>query len=196
VELELELLSLPTDRRNLAMEELAKLEPLKVKLLESRAELEASLNQLEVRAPIAGIIHDSQVGGLRSVVVEATPIMYVVPTDRPVSAILRIDAHDIDQVHMRQSVSMRFSAFNRRAMSIIEGEVVGLSPDAFVDPVTRGYYYEARVAFEGDAVQRLDGRLLVPGMPVEGFFATEPQTPFAYVTRPLLSYFSRAYRDA
>jgi HlyD family secretion protein len=195
VELELELLALPVERRDLAVEELSKLQPLKVKLLEGRAELLARLDQLDVRTPITGRIHDSQVGGLRSVVIEATPIMYVVPTDRPADAIVRIDARDIDQVHLGQETSLRFTAFNRRATPVITGEVVGLSPDAYVDPVTRTYYYEARVGFAGDALAGLHGRLLVPGMPVEAFFATEEQTPFTYVTKPLVDYFNRAYRD-
>ena len=48
-----------------------------------------------------------------------------------------------------------------------------LSPDAYVDQVTRSYYYEARIAFSDEALKGLDGKLLVPGMPVEAFFTTE-----------------------
>jgi HlyD family secretion protein len=195
VELELELLALPVDRRNLAVEELSKLEPLKVKLTESRSEVMAELDQLEVRSPVAGIIHDSQVGGLRSVVIEATPIMSVVPTDRPANAVVRIDSRDIDQVHAGQGVSLRFSSFNRRATPMVAGEVIRLSPDAFIDQVTRNYYYEARIAIPEDASAALGDKLLVPGMPVEAFFTTTEQTPFTYITKPVVDYFNRAYRD-
>jgi HlyD family secretion protein len=195
VELELELLGLPVERRSLAVEELSKLQPLKVKLTESRAEITEQLEQLEVRTPVSGIIHDSQVHGLRSVVVEATPIMYVVPTERPAIAVVRVDARDIDQVHAGQEGSLRFSAFHRRATPIITGEVITVSPDAYVDPVTRSYYYEARIAIPDAALEELGGNPLVPGMPVEVFFATEEQTPLTYVTKPLVGYFNRAYRD-
>jgi HlyD family secretion protein len=195
VELELELLALPVDRRNLAVEELSKLEPLKVRLTESRSEVMAELDQLEVRSPVAGIIHDSQVGGLRSVVIEATPIMSVVPTDRPANAVVRIDSRDIDQVHAGQGVSLRFSSFNRRATPMVAGEVIRLSPDAFIDQVTRNYYYEARIAIPEDASAALGDKLLVPGMPVEAFFTTTEQTPFTYITKPVVDYFNRAYRD-
>jgi HlyD family secretion protein len=195
VELELELLALPVERRSLAAEELSKLQPEKVKLTESRAELGDKLAQLDVRTPVAGFIHDSQVGGVRSVVIEATPIMYVVPTDRPTIAVVRVEAHDIDQVHAGQQAELRFSAFHRRATPLVEGEVVTVSADAYVDQVTRGYYYEARIAISDAALAELGGKLLVPGMPVEAFFATEKQTPFAYVTKPLVDYFNLAYRD-
>jgi HlyD family secretion protein len=195
VELELELLALPVERRSLAAEELSKLQPEKVKLTEGRAELGDKLAQLDVRTPVSGFIHDSQVGGVRSVVIEATPIMYVVPTDRPTIAVVRVEAHDIDQVHAGQQAELRFSAFHRRATPLVEGEVVTVSADAYVDQVTRGYYYEARIAISDAALAELGGKLLVPGMPVEAFFATEKQTPFAYVTKPLVDYFNLAYRD-
>ena len=45
------------------------------------------------------------------------------------------------------------------------------------------------------ALDELGGKLLVPGMPVEAFLATEQQTPFTYVTKPLVDYFNLAYRD-
>ena len=195
VELELEVLALPVERRNLAVEELSKLQPLKVKLTESRAEIIDQLDQLEVRTPVTGVVHDSQVGGLHSVVMEATPIMYVVPTDRPAVAVVRVDARDIDQVHAGQPASLRFSAFHRRATPLIPGEVVTVSPDAYVDQLARSHYYEAQIAFSDEALAKLGGKLLVPGMPVEAFFATEEQTPFTYVTKPLVDYFNRAYRD-
>jgi HlyD family secretion protein len=135
------------------------------------------------------------VGGLRSVVIEATPIMSVVPTDRPANAVVRIDSRDIDQVHAGQGVSLRFSSFNRRATPMVAGEVIRLSPDAFIDQVTRNYYYEARIAIPEDASAALGDKLLVPGMPVEAFFTTTEQTPFTYITKPVVDYFNRAYRD-
>ena len=155
VELDLEQLALPVERRNVAVEELTKLEPLKVKLSQSRAELTAELDQLDVRTPIAGMIHDLQVHGLRSVVIEATPIMYVVPTDRPAVAVIRVDARDIDQVHAGQETSLRFTALHQRATPIIVGEVATVSPDAYIDQVTRGYYYEARVTLSDEALKGL-----------------------------------------
>ena len=81
-------------------------------------------------------------------------------------------------------------------MPIIAGEVVTISPDAYVDQVARTYYYEARIAIPDDsALKGAGGDLLVPGMPVEAFFATEEQSPFSYVTKPLVGYFNRAFRD-
>ena len=195
IELDLQLLALPSERRSAAVEELSKLQPLKIKLMESRADLLSKLEQLEIRSPVAGTIHDSQVTGLRSVVMEGKPIMSVVPSERPAVAVVRIDAGDIEQVHQGQPAVLRFSAFNRRATPLIPGEVVTVSADAFVDQTTRAHYYEARVAFSKADLAAIDSDLLMPGMPVEAFFATEMQTPLTYLTRPLVDYFNRAYRD-
>ncbi len=195
VEMQLQLVSLPVKRRRTAMEELSKLQPDKVKLIEKRAELMEEIDKLDVRTPLAGTIHDSQIRGPRGVVLQGTPIMYVVPSDRPAVAVVRVDAGDIDQLRVGQDTALRFSAFNRRATPLVEGRVVGLSADAFIDQKTLGYYYEARIAFSRADLHGIDGDLLVPGMPVEAFFATEEQTPFNYVTKPLVDYFNRAYRD-
>ena len=197
IELELELVGLPVDRRSLAVEELTKLQPLKIKLTETRAELLEQLDQLEVRTPVTGIVHDSQVHGRRSVVVEATPIMYVVPTDRPAIAVVRVDARDIDQVHAGQQASLRFNAFHRRAMPIITGEVLTVSPDAYVDQLARSYYYEARDRHsrrrpaEGTRAATCWCRACrwKPSSPPRS------RRPFSYVTKPLVDYFNRAFRD-
>ena len=42
---------------------------------------------------------------------------------------------------------------------------------------------------------KLDGLVLVPGMPVEVFINTGARSPIAYLTRPLFDYFNRAWRE-
>jgi len=90
---------------------------------------------------------------------------------------------------------LRFAAFNRRTTPMVPGRVLTVSADALTEPTTQSRYYEVRVGFRSEDVEALVGATPVPGMPLEAFFATEMQTPFAYVTRPLIDYFNRAYRD-
>lgn len=195
IQYQLERLAIPADRRRRAVEELGKLQPTKIKLAEKRIDLVARLDRLEIRAPVTGRVHESTVAGLRSVVTEGKPLMWIVPTDRPAVALVRIDAGDIDQVRHGQETMLRFSSFNHRATPLVPGQVLSVSADALKDPTTRSSYYEISVGFSREDLQRLLGADPVPGMPLDAFFATEKQTPFAYVTRPLVEYFNKAYRD-
>jgi len=179
-----------------AVEELSKLRPERTRQLERRASLLDSLGKLDIRAPVSGKIHDSRVQGLRSVVVAASPLMMIVPDGEPVIVNVRIFSTDIDQVHVGQDASLKFSAFNRRRIPIILGQVSQISADAFLDPTTRKSYYDVEIILMDNEMEKLGGRDLLPGMPVEAFLSTESRTPLNYVLKPLMSYFDRAFRDA
>ena len=56
-------------------------------------------------------------------------------------------------------------------------------------------YYAAEILpIEGELV-KLEGQELLPGMPVESFIRTTDRTPLAYLTKPLMDYFNRAFRE-
>lgn len=195
-ELDLKRHGLLPDLREKAIAELSKLRPNKTKLLESRAALQDEASKLDLRAPVSGIIHDTQVQGLRSVVVAAKPLMFIVPADVPVQVSLRLQATDIDQVYFGQQASLRFRAFNRRSTPIILGRVERISPDAFLDAKTGKLYYTVLIHLTPEELGKLEGQVLIPGMPVDAFIATQTRTPLSYVMKPLMDYFDRAFRDA
>ncbi len=195
-ELELKRQSLAPDLKTKASDLLSKLRPERTKFLETRAALLNDLSQLEIRAPVSGVIHESRVEGLRSVVVKAQTLMSIVPSDIPVVIEIRIMATDIDQVFVGQEASVRFNAFNRRSTPMIFGDVSQVSADVLIDPVTRKPYYEVAVTLRDAEMEKLEGKKLIPGMPVEAFISTSPRTPLDYVLKPLKDYFDRAFRDA
>ena len=182
--------------RKLAVAELSKLRPERTKFLERRSTLLNQMSKLEIRAPISGRAHDSNVLGIKSVVVAGKPLMMIVPDSDPGIVLVRIDATDIDQIYPRQEASLKFKAFNGRHIPIILGEVSSISADVFKDPVTRRSYYEVTLTMDESELAKLGERALLPGMPVEAFLSTESRTPLNYVLQPLLTYFDRAFRDA
>lgn len=195
-ELELNRHTIGPKEQKLAVAELSKLRPERTKYLENRAVLQDRLTKLEIRAPISGKVHDSQVQGLRSVVVAAKPLMMIVPDADPALVIVRIEATDIDQVYPGQEATLKFKAFNLRHLPIILGEVVQISADVFLDPLTRKNYYEVALELQEAEIDKLGDRGLLPGMPVEAFLATDTRTPLNYVLQPLMTYLDRAFRDA
>ena len=122
-------------------------------------------------------------------------MMYLVPGDAPLEVAVRIAPQDIDQVTPGQPVTLVLTAFSTRTTPDIPGTVARVSADAETDARTGLPYFEAIVTPDPAALAALDGVTMVPGMPVEAFLRTEDRTPLAYLTRPLTTYFDRAFRE-
>lgn len=167
-----------------------------IRLRESRRGILRKLAMLEVRAPIDGIVHDLKVQGLRSVVQPGQALMFIVPDVAPQTVTVRVNAADIDQVHLGQRAALRFVAFNRRSTPVIFGKISNVSADAFVDERSQALYYYAEISVPAMEIPRLGANVLVSGMPVEAFITTESRSPISYVMKPLSDYFSRAFRDS
>lgn len=195
-ETRLKRLSVVNDAAELAGTELNRLRPERTRLLEERAVILEDLSRMEIRAPVGGRIIDSQVLGLRSVVVAASPLMMIVPGDEPVLARVRVFATDVDQIYLGQDASLKFKSFDGRQLPIILGQVRQVSADAFLDQKTQMTYYDVLVALDPAELAKLGDKTLIPGMPVEAFLATDSRTPLNYVLRPIMFYFDRAFRDA
>jgi HlyD family secretion protein len=123
-------------------------------------------------------------------------MMYIVPDVPPQTVTVRIEAADIDQVHLGQVAALRFVAFNRRSTPVIFGSLSNISADAFIDERSQALYYFAEIALQEAEIMRLGANVLVSGMPVEAFITTESRSPISYVVKPLSDYFSRAFRDS
>ena len=195
-ETRLKRLSVVNDAAELAGTELNRLRPERTRLLEERSVILEELSRLDIRAPVSGRIIDSQVFGLRSVVVAASPLMMIVPDDEPVLARVRVYSTDVDQVYLGQDASLKFKSFDGRQLPIILGQVRQVSADAFLDQRTQTTYYDVLVGLEQVELAKLGDKALIPGMPVEAFLATDSRTPLNYVLRPIMFYFDRAFRDA
>lgn len=195
-ELELKRLDLIPASTEKSVDALSKLRPLRTKFLVKRLSMLNKLAQLDVRAPISGAIHDSKVEGLRSVVVAAKPLMYIVPSEEPISIAVQISSTDIDQLYLGQPASLKFRSFNRRLAPVIMGEVSLISADAFLNPKTKKAYYDVEISLSMDELAKLEGKTLIPGMPVDAFLSTTSRSPLNYITKPLMDYFDLAFRDA
>ena len=99
--------------------------------------------------------------------------LYLVPQNVGLIARAQIDAAKIDQVHVGQLATMHFSAFDSRTTPVVAGKVSKVSADIFTDERTGHAFYRADIALDETVLAELEGRRLVPGMPVEAFIATE-----------------------
>ncbi|AKS45758.1 type I secretion membrane fusion protein, HlyD family [Octadecabacter temperatus] len=195
-EIEIEILSLQTTRREEAITRLRDLQFNELELRERRTSILRQLDRLDIRSPVSGIVYGLSVFGSRAVVSPADPLLYIVPQDRPLVIATQVSPNDVDVLTIGQQVSLRFSALDQRTTPELYGTVAIVSADAFTDSATRASYFRAEIRLNDGELARLpDGTTLIPGMPVEAFIRTADRTPINYLTRPLMDYVARVFRD-
>ncbi|MSU90499.1 HlyD family type I secretion periplasmic adaptor subunit [Rhodobacteraceae bacterium 2CG4] len=194
-ETELEILRLQADMREQAISQLRDLEYNEIELRERRRSTLETLSRLEVRAPATGLVYSRQVNTVGAVVKPADVLMYIVPQEQPLVITSRIPTIHRDQVNAGQPATLRFPAFDQRTTPVLEGVVTKVSADAFTDETTGVSYYTAELLpLEGE-LQKIEGREIVPGMPVESYIRTGERTPMNYLLKPLTDYLNRAFRE-
>ncbi|WP_171169670.1 HlyD family type I secretion periplasmic adaptor subunit [Ruegeria sp. HKCCA0370] len=192
---EIKIVELTATRREEAITTLRDVQAQVAELWERRLSLAERLARLEIRAPVSGTVYGSQVFALQSVIQPGEPMMYVVPQDTPLLVAARVDAIHVDQLHVGQSVALRFPAFNQRETPELEGQVNNVSADTFTDEQSGFTFYRAEVVLNDGEVDRLNGQELLPGMPVETLIKTDERTPLSYLVKPMADYFNRAFRE-
>lgn len=195
-EIDLAVLQLQTARREEAIAELRQVRVQEAELAERQRALSRQLSEMEIRAPVGGVVYGLQVFGTRSVVQAAEPVLFLVPQDRPLVISARIRPTNIDEVHVGQDVVLRFPVFDARTTPELAGRVRQVSADAFTDEATGASFYEVDIVLNEGEIDRLDGETLLPGMPVEAYIRTRDRSPMAYLLRPLTDYFNRAFRES
>jgi multidrug efflux pump subunit AcrA (membrane-fusion protein) len=107
----------------------------------------------------------------------------------------RVAPRDIDQLVPAQDAIVRFPGFDQRTTPELKAQIVTVSADLMHDAETGVSYYQARLALTDDEVARLDGKPMIPGMPVETFLQTGSRTILSYLLKPLTDHIAHALRD-
>jgi HlyD family type I secretion membrane fusion protein len=178
-----------------AQSELDRIEPDILRLLGKRRELVLELSMLEIRAPVAGTIHDLRVLGERSIAIAGSPLMTIIPINNRLRATVRVATKDIDQVYVTQRAGIRLHAYNARVLPKLDGEVEMISAEVKQDPVDKRNYYEISIKLPHIGEGLPEALEIVNGMELTAFIQTQPETPFDYVTEPITDYFRRSLRD-
>ncbi|MFQ5439291.1 MAG: HlyD family type I secretion periplasmic adaptor subunit, partial [Paracoccaceae bacterium] len=195
VETEIERLKLETTRREDAITRLRDLRYRELELAQKRIVIKDKLSRLDIRAPVAGSVFGLAVHAVGAVIRPADPLLYIIPRDRPLIIAGRIDPIHIDEVHVAQPVTLRFSTFDQRTTPELFGHIVNLSADSFVDQASGIAYYRAEIVPDESEMEKLANLEVLPGMPVESFIRTEDRTPLSYLVKPMANYFNKAFRE-
>lgn len=194
-ETELQIVQAEHDFMTDVIKEMREAETKVTELSERRVAVEDQLRRLDIRAPIAGTVHQLAVHTIGGVISPSETLMLVVPSADRLIVEVRISPADIDQVTVGQETRVRFSAFNRRTTDELNGSVIRVAADLTHEPQTNQAYYTAGVSVLDDEMARLNGLKLMAGMPAEVFIKTGERTLASYLVKPLADQMERAFRE-
>ncbi len=186
---------LRTERMEAAAAELREVEPRIAELEETRRGLADRVDHLTVRAPVAGIVLGLQTPKPQVVLRPAEPILSLVPIDPPLVITVRVRPEDIDAVSLGQKAELAISAFSRSEVPRLRAQVTLIAADALTDPETGVGFYSVELTIDPGELDRLGGRVLLPGMRVEAYVTTGTQSPMAYLLEPFTVFLGHAMRE-
>lgn len=164
-------------------------------LEQQRIQAQDILTRTLIRAPGDGVVHNLGVHTQGGVVRPAEVIMALVPADDSLVIDARLLPVDIDRVAPEQAARVRFPGLDQKQTPELAARVVSVSPDLLQDELTGMPYYNARLRLSSDQLQRLNGKTLLPGMPVDVMIQTERRSILSYFVKPVTDQMTFALRE-
>ncbi|MBP2444500.1 HlyD family type I secretion periplasmic adaptor subunit [Rhizobium leguminosarum] len=195
IEIDRQSIQLDEDRRSEIAKELTDVEAKIAENEERRGTAVDQLRRLDITAPLSGRVHELSVHTVNGVVNPGETLMLVVPENDDLTVEAKVATRDIDQVHVGQSVDLRFSAFDQRTTPDVRAEITSIAPDIVKDERTGISYYPLRVKPEAASIAKLKWIKLYPGMPAEVFIKIADRTVISYLTKPLTDQMQHVFRE-
>lgn len=140
----------------------------------------------EILAPADGIAVNLKVHTEGAVVRAGDTLLEVVPQGTALEVEGRLPVNLVDKVAVQLPVDILFTAFNQNSTPRVSGEVALISADQLLDDKTGQPYYVLRSTVSEQALARLNGLVIRPGMPAELFVRTGERSLLNYLFKPLL----------
>lgn len=190
-ETKLQILQLKKDFNTEVVNQLAEVQSRLFDVRERVAAVEDRVLRSKIIAPVDGVVLGLSFHTLGGVIAPGNPILDIVPEDSELVIEARVSPNDIDRVSVGMLSDIRLSAFKSAITPVIEGNVLTVSADRLVgeDGIP---YYLARVSLSEESMHKLEGMILVPGMPAEVLINSGSRTLFEYLVQPATDAFARS----
>ncbi|MES0885238.1 HlyD family type I secretion periplasmic adaptor subunit [Roseibium sp. SCP14] len=144
------------------------------------------VKRTDIRSPVDGIINALEVHTIGSFVNAGDLVAEVVPTSDELLVEARISPRDVAFVVPGQETLVKITAFDFSIYGGLQGEVVNVSSDSFVDERTGEPYFEVRVRTNRAFLER-NGRQfkITPGMICTVDILTGHKTILQYLLKPV-----------
>ncbi|WP_395008279.1 HlyD family type I secretion periplasmic adaptor subunit [Undibacterium sp.] len=157
--------------------------------------LEYDLQNVDVKAPVSGIVVGMNIFTVGGVVPSGFKLMELVPESDALVVEGQLAVNLIDKVHSGLPVELIFGAFNTATTPHIPGVVTHVSADRTVDEKTGVPYYKVRAEVSPEGVKKLGNLQVRPGMPVDVVVKTGERTFMNYLLKPVLNRTSSALKE-
>lgn len=170
--------------------ELSNLQPRRVALLDRLA-------RVTILSTVEGAVNGLNIYDAGEVISPGQKIMEIVPASESFSVKARVNVTDIDRIRIGQLTDVRLSAFNTQLTHVVEGKVVHISADNFVDERMGVSYFEARIELTKEGIRQLkaDDMFLLPGMPADVMIKIGERTLLAYLLKPFSDMLARSFNE-
>lgn len=174
-------------------------------------DVEAQLDGLVIRAPIAGRILETGALAAGDVIAAGGLAARIVPASAEQAPLLRADVRispdDIGHIAVGDAATLTISTFDERAFGEIQARLTALSPSSLLDEKGAPYFSgvlellpEPGAEATGAIPRSLAGETslaerLAPGMLVQARFATDSDTMLGYLFEPILGGLDVAFTE-
>lgn len=144
------------------------------------------LANVEVKAPVDGIVVGMNVFTEGGVISPGFKLMDIVPSDDMLIITGQVPVHLIDRVHVDLPVDLIFSALNQKKTPNIPGTVTQVSADRLMDERSGLPFYNIKAKVTPEGMKKLTDQQIRAGMPVEIFIKTGERSLMSYLFKPIL----------
>jgi len=158
---------------------------------------EDTLKRTTIVSPIDGTIVGFEMHTVGGVISPSKPILEIVPDNAKLIVLAQVQTTDIDKVKVGLVADIMFSAFNLKQAHVIEGKVIHVSADSFIDEASGMPYYKAKIEVtpEGKGYLKEYGFVLVAGMPAQVMIQLGDRTALSYLLKPFTDMLRKSFNE-
>ncbi|KZL16363.1 HlyD family type I secretion periplasmic adaptor subunit [Pseudovibrio sp. Ad26] len=191
----IQIMQIEEDVLTKTLEQLQQVRAEVAQLEEKKIAAQDQLMRMEIKSPQSGTVHDLTIHTIGGVIAPGEVLMQVVPREDVLVIEAQVQPIDVDQLTPNQEATIRLPSFDQRTTPELTAQVKTISPDLLEDPKTGLSFYMAELTISEDQLDKLGGKNLVPGMPVEAFIQTENRTVISYIMKPMVDQIAHAMRE-
>jgi len=196
-ELQTQLLLQKKSLRKETLKELVKVKSTISDLKSKMIALKDRLNLTKVVSPADGTVFGMDIHTIGGVIPPGKEILSIVPKNSKLLIEAEVQTTDIDKVKVGLHSDLMFPAFNMKKINIIEGKVISVSADSFVNQQTGMPFYKAKIEVSPEGMKTLkeNNFVLVPGMPATAMIKLGDSTVLNYIIKPFKEMVIRGFNE-
>ncbi len=145
-----------------------------------------------ITSPVNGTVKEMYFHTIGGIVKPGDPVVEITPIGKSLIIVGQIKTSDRARVWIGQTVSVSISAFDFSRYGALDGTLIAISPDSFVDNKGVSYY---EVKIKTGKASFSETELVLPGMSADINILTGKKTIMEYILKPLKDIKKNALRE-